>query len=238
MNPKPSFARLSSDKQREILEVAMDEFIEQGYRNASTNRVVGRLGIAKGSLFNYFGSKERLYLYLLYRAGRELLELVEARYREMPSDLCDRLRRVAETTLEFYESNPRLYRFFTQFAESAEIELQRRYAALFAPEEQRKIFYNLFQGVDTSHFRFDPERTFMLTRWLFAGLKLDLAAELNASRDARGLKTKLLGRLDVALEALKAGIYREPAREPAASAREVAAQAARAAASGDARKER
>ena len=213
MKPKPSFARLSTEKQREILEVAMDEFIEQGYRNASTNRVVGRLGIAKGSLFNYFGTKEDLYLYLLYRAGRELLELVQSRYEEMPSDLCQRLRRVAETTLEFYEGSPRLYRFFTRFVESAEVALQHRYAALFSPEEQRKIFYDFFQGVDTSRFRFDAERTFLLTRWLFAGLKLDLAAELSSSRDAGGLKAKLLGRLDVALEALRAGIYREPAGE-------------------------
>jgi hypothetical protein len=132
---------------------------------------------------------------------------MESRYRDMPADICERLRRLVETFLEYYQSRPEMYRFFLQFAESGEVELQRKYAGTFSPEEQTQIFYNLFQNVDTSRFRFDAERTFLLVRWLFAGLKMDLINELNLSRDASHLKEKLLAKLDPALEALRVGIY-------------------------------
>jgi AcrR family transcriptional regulator len=207
MKVKAAFEKLSPDRQQEIIKVCMDEFSEHGYRNTSTNSIVRRLGMAKGSLFNYFGSKEQLYLYLLHRVGKEMLQLMESRYRDMPADICERLHRLVETSLEYCQSRPEMYRFFLQFAESGEVELQRKYTGTFSPEEQTRIFYNLFQNVDTSRFRFDAERTFLLVRWLFAGLKMDLINELNLSRDASHLKEKLLAKLDLALEALRVGIY-------------------------------
>ena len=49
-----------------------ERFAEHGYHQASVNRIVGRLGIAKGSLFQYFGSKEGLFRHLFARALEEL----------------------------------------------------------------------------------------------------------------------------------------------------------------------
>ncbi len=220
MRARPAFHRLDPGKQRQIIEVCVDEFVEQGYRNASTNRIVRRLGIAKGSLFHYFGTKEQLYLYLLYRAGTGLLRLLERRYRGMPDDLCERLRRVTEASLEFWEEDPRMYRFFSGFADSGLAELQQKYALMFSPRERERIFYDVFQGVDTSRLRFGREQTFLLVRWLLAGLKQDLVAEINAGGSSAEIRRRLMDRLEVALEALQRGIYRDEAGEQAAAERE------------------
>jgi TetR/AcrR family transcriptional regulator len=210
-DPFAPFSRLDPPKQRQIIEASLDEFLEHGFRGASTNRIVQKLGIAKGSLFHYFGSKERLYLFLLYRAGMEMLQLLESRYSGMPDDLCERLQKVVETTLEFAESRPRLYRFLAQFADSGLTQLQQRYAAMFSPEQRQTIFYDLFQGVDTSRLRGDPAQAFLLVRWLIAGLKQDLLAELTARGEISQLRASLTGRLEVVLEALRHGIYRRTA---------------------------
>ena len=48
--PKEPFFNLKSNKREEIKRAAMEEFIRGGYRGASTNRIVERMGISKGSL--------------------------------------------------------------------------------------------------------------------------------------------------------------------------------------------
>ena len=65
---RPTFAKLPSDKKERILDVAIDEFSRCGYEQASINRMVGRLGIAKGSIFQYFGSKKNLYFHIFEHA--------------------------------------------------------------------------------------------------------------------------------------------------------------------------
>ncbi|MGD8916938.1 MAG: helix-turn-helix domain-containing protein, partial [Syntrophobacterales bacterium] len=54
---QPTFAKLPSEKQERVLDAAIEEFSRWGYDKASINRMVDRIGIAKGSIFQYFGSK-------------------------------------------------------------------------------------------------------------------------------------------------------------------------------------
>ena len=54
--------RLDRDARREaILDVARDVFLEEGYANASMSTIAARLGGSKGTLYNYFKSKEELF---------------------------------------------------------------------------------------------------------------------------------------------------------------------------------
>src|SRR5690625_5398364 len=59
------FINLKSDKQKEIINAAIMEFVQSGFEKASTNEIVKRSNISKGSLFNYFNSKKDLYVYLI-----------------------------------------------------------------------------------------------------------------------------------------------------------------------------
>src|SRR3569833_1997540 len=54
--------RLDRDQRRElILDVAQEVFLEEGFANASMSVIAARLGGAKGTLYNYFKSKEDLF---------------------------------------------------------------------------------------------------------------------------------------------------------------------------------
>lgn len=54
--------RLDRDARREaILDVASDVFLEEGYANASMSTIAARVGGSKGTLYNYFKSKEQLF---------------------------------------------------------------------------------------------------------------------------------------------------------------------------------
>jgi AcrR family transcriptional regulator len=54
--------RLDRDARRElILDVAQGVFLEEGFANASMSTIAARLGGSKGTLYNYFKSKDDLF---------------------------------------------------------------------------------------------------------------------------------------------------------------------------------
>ena len=53
--------RRSADKRERIVECAMRHFAEDGYQGAKVEDVANDLGIAKGSIFQHFGSKAGLF---------------------------------------------------------------------------------------------------------------------------------------------------------------------------------
>ena len=56
-----TFRHLPPDKQERVLDAALAEFADQGYHQASLNRMVAQAGIAKGSLYQYFPNKEGFF---------------------------------------------------------------------------------------------------------------------------------------------------------------------------------
>jgi len=60
MEPKP---RLDRDARREaILDVAAEVFLEEGYDAASMSTIAARVGGSKSTLYNYFKSKEEIFV--------------------------------------------------------------------------------------------------------------------------------------------------------------------------------
>jgi AcrR family transcriptional regulator len=63
--PKETFFNLPEDKRAFICDVAIDEFAEYSFDQASINRIVANSGIAKGSFYQYFEDKRDLFFYLM-----------------------------------------------------------------------------------------------------------------------------------------------------------------------------
>ena len=51
-------------RRNRILEAALTEFANKGYKKASTNTIVREAKVSKGLLFHYFISKKDLYIYI------------------------------------------------------------------------------------------------------------------------------------------------------------------------------
>ncbi|HEX2905383.1 MAG TPA: TetR/AcrR family transcriptional regulator [Phototrophicaceae bacterium] len=75
--PKPTFFNLAEEKRKAILEIAIKEFAENDYQSASISRMVARLGIAKGSFYQYFEDKRDLYFHLLDLVMQERLAFMQ-----------------------------------------------------------------------------------------------------------------------------------------------------------------
>src|SRR5690625_7954714 len=84
------FINLKSDKQKEIINAAIKEFVQSGFDKASTNEIVTRANISKGSLFNYFNSKKDLYIYLIEYS----VQIIERIFEKIDSNETDLFKRI------------------------------------------------------------------------------------------------------------------------------------------------
>lgn len=56
---------IPKEKRNKIINISLLEFAQHSYRAASVSRIVEKVGIAKGNMYQYFKNKKGLYLYLI-----------------------------------------------------------------------------------------------------------------------------------------------------------------------------
>lgn len=113
--PKSTFFNLPEEKRELILNLAIEEFAEKDYKNASISNLVARAGIAKGSFYQYFEDKRDLYLYLIQLAGEEKKRFLDQKSPPDPSmNLFDFLRWAIHGGAQFEFTNPLLAKVATR----------------------------------------------------------------------------------------------------------------------------
>jgi len=75
----------SESKRGKIIDAAMRHFAEQGYHAARVADIATALGIAKGSVFQHFGSKDGLFFEVYKKAVRSF-----PRYLDAPAEVRER----------------------------------------------------------------------------------------------------------------------------------------------------
>ena len=81
----------AEERKSEILDVAEQLFAEKGFDSASTNDIIKRIGIARGTLYHHFGSKEEILDALVERMAREGLARARAVISDKNRPLLERL---------------------------------------------------------------------------------------------------------------------------------------------------
>jgi TetR/AcrR family transcriptional regulator len=80
--PKSQPRPRSEAKRARIIDVAMRHFAEHGYDTARVSDIAAKLGIAKGSIFQHFGSKDGLFLEVYKKAVGSF-----SRYLDVPAEV-------------------------------------------------------------------------------------------------------------------------------------------------------
>ncbi len=111
--PKDTFTNLSPDKRLKIEAALVREFATNGFRKASLNTVVKELGIAKGSLYQYFANKEMIFLYIFDQFIRRVKETVQQPSEpEHALDLWAAVRRTILAGIAFINRYPDSYQLY------------------------------------------------------------------------------------------------------------------------------
>lgn len=119
--PKDTFLKLSKEKQKKVIDSAKQEFARVPIEEVSIKNIVEQAGIARGSFYQYFESKEDLLIYIL----RENVENISQKLKE-----------------EIIESKGNLFDIYTNLYDLA-IEN-------FVENDEQKLFKQIFENIRTS----------------------------------------------------------------------------------------
>ncbi|WP_153733383.1 TetR/AcrR family transcriptional regulator [Sporosarcina obsidiansis] len=158
-----------------MLNVALQVFVENGYEQASTNRIVKQAGIGKEMLFHYFGSKEDLFHYLVNHAIQFISENYVDQFYLKEWDFIERLKQAAKLKMNVYRAHPDLFNFIGMIYMNeperlSETEMKELNAL------QTDGFAKLYEGIDTTIIRDDisTEKALKLIQWSIDGYQQEM----------------------------------------------------------------
>jgi AcrR family transcriptional regulator len=113
INSRPQPPQLNGDadlsKRERILRAGLHLFAHAAYQAVTMDRVAHAAGVAKGTLYLYFQSKEDLYLGIL-SDGMETVTRINQTSIAPGASVAERLRHAVTTTIEFYDARRDLLR--------------------------------------------------------------------------------------------------------------------------------
>ena len=107
------FLALTEEKRLTILNAAFQCFGKFGYEKASINDIAVAAHISKASVFQYFGSKKQLYIYLLEYCKKIIEGIFDKESLNSQTDLFDRILASSRMKMEGLQNQPFILQFIT-----------------------------------------------------------------------------------------------------------------------------
>jgi TetR/AcrR family transcriptional regulator len=203
------FLKLEPEKQQRILNAAMKEFAQKGFKNASTEVIVKEADISKGALFYYFKNKKGLFLFLYDYALDILKDEILMKFNYEEKDIFERRKQAMLLKIEVLKKHPEMYDFLgaAYLEDSSEVksELESRNKELMASGQGK-----LYEGIDTSKFKedVDVKRAIEIISWTIDGF-INKEREIMKSFPLKEVNQhEMLRELEFYLEMLKKSFYK------------------------------
>lgn len=104
----------------DIVQAAAEEFRERGYEGATLEAIAGRVGILKGSLYNYIDHKDDLLFAVIERPAQELLEELDILSQQTDLSALWRLHRLFSVQIRvFADHYPAAFVYLQQLGRSS-----------------------------------------------------------------------------------------------------------------------
>jgi AcrR family transcriptional regulator len=107
-----------------ILDAAERAFVELGFADAKMTDVAERAGMAAGTLYNYFDSKETIFRALVEQRASEFIRALETTAAEKRPPMA-RLAHITEATCAYIESHATMFMLFEQVSGHAGAGVRR-----------------------------------------------------------------------------------------------------------------
>ena len=161
---RPEVEKQAEDRRQRIIANASELFAAKGYHGTTIDEIVQATGIAKGTFYVYFSSKEELLVELMKQLITDTLERIDAELKNKETrDYIARIETKGEEFLQLYleksellymligetVGNPRLQvqliEIYQQLAETVEEDLQagREAGEIFPYSDMKTIAYAL-----------------------------------------------------------------------------------------------
>jgi AcrR family transcriptional regulator len=204
--PKKLFYQLDMDKRNRIIKAGLSEFAQYGYNEASTNRIVKKASISKGSLFKYFANKEDLYFYILDYVIDDLVKNLKGELSKPEGDIFEIILIYAEAEFNWYIENIDNYnllkRAFSDDSSNIYKKTIERYKLI------KELFcYKLLEDSKTQVLKWENEKVLNVLKWVLEGLNAKFIKESGQYSNINDIKDCYLEELKKYIEMLKKGLY-------------------------------
>lgn len=147
---------LPCEKQDRIFQVALNEFGDKGFKGASLNTMVRELGIAKGSIYQYFRGKDALFFYVFTQAMDMVVgHLRSVRDNSLTLSLSERLKMILHEGALFIEHHPEVYTLYVTLMIDRTIPSREDLFKLLRTQGLEYIHDFLVQAKDNGELRHD-----------------------------------------------------------------------------------
>jgi len=203
------FHNLDEEKRERIINAALKDFAKRGFKYASTDEIIKNANISKGSLFNYFGNKKNLYLYLI-EYSKQIVEKIYEETDLNEPDLFKRLENIGATKVLMFQLYPQVPDFLVSIKEEDSIEV-----ADSNMQEINQIYKEglevMFENIDLSKFRDDIDLTKAqeILNWVMVGFSEKVISQLSTFENIDIVKREYLKEWELYSAILKRTFYKE-----------------------------
>ena len=153
-----TFRRLDPGRQQAILQAILDEAIEVGPASINVKNIAARAGIAVGSLYNYFGSRDNLLAFTVEICTRYVLDMFATFQPYLVAiPLREALAGYLQGGLEWSETQAGLVQFFVRAAYQGDEALYPRFVEPIAESMLAIVKEMLVQAVARGEVRPDVD---------------------------------------------------------------------------------
>ena len=177
------FLALDEEKRKRIIGAAMKEFLA-GYKHASTDNIVREAGISKGLLFHYFGTKERLYLYLITHVIETVQDEFLGLLNIQQPDILDSVWQMSLLKRDLSLKYPVIFDFLTWAYMDVSTQDSPAHEILeHFMQRRNEILAQVYTHTDYTLFRddIDPAKAVQLISWAMNGFAEATAASVTAN---------------------------------------------------------
>jgi len=178
-----NFFSLRAERQEHIINAALTVFGRNGYKKASVADIAGEAGIAKGMVMYYFGSKKSLYLYLVERCNRILIDEIEKGVDKHITDFFDRIKMATDIKVSMMKRHPAILSFLASVYYETDAEVAEELKG-FMDAGMKYRERMLTDGTDTSKFKegVNPKLLDKFFVWASEGMANDLLINKSVDR--------------------------------------------------------
>ncbi len=207
--PTNQFFNLNVEKQNKIIETSIAEFAQNGYSNASTNRIVKECDISKGSLFKYFESKEELYFFIIDTVANEMMRDMERGLGKLSTEIFQRLIDYSTLEISWYIKNPVKGRLLIGMAQEKDAEIRSKIDERYGGKGEN-IYYSLLEGISEGILKGNKERIADILKWVLQGFNKEFLDMVDREKESfEQLKEQYFYKLTGYITILKEGFTKE-----------------------------
>jgi len=158
-----------SEVRQRLMEAAIEDFAQNGYAGANVNSISLSAGFAKGTIYNYFPSKQDLMFAVLEEAGKAHFDSIAGRIRQ-ENDPGRRVECFFEAGFAFVAENPARGQVLVSTLYGTQVEFKTHLYKVYQPLFQLVAEEILAPGIAQGFFRqMNPDDVSLMIMTFYLG---------------------------------------------------------------------